>query len=198
MTYVIAMWAVGALFLVLACVPQRSVYWSLQAWKYRNPKAAEPSDAAYAMQRFGAVVAALFLFGLGAFLWYEEQASTTDSDEVRTAVMKAVHILETEPTTATGGELMEPDHHMDVDAALDEATEAQAPAFGPSSWGLQAEPAGRSDADDGELFTVTNEDDQYPYCLKVVENPVADDDSEGLVLHETTLDVTVRKGSCEG
>lgn len=205
MKFTIIFWAMGAAFLLMACANPRTLFWNFRSWKYRNPEAAEPSDAAYAMQRVHAVVIALFLFGLGGFIWYEEEASTTDAGEVRTAVMKAVHILETESVTATSGELLEPDHHLEVDAALDEAMKAQAPAFGPAPWGLQAEPTGPTE-DGVERFTVTNSHEQYPYCLKVVENGYvagdsgdgSEDDSEGLVMQETTLDVTVRKGACAG
>ncbi|MFC6061529.1 hypothetical protein [Streptomyces ochraceiscleroticus] len=208
MKYTFIMWAMGAVFLLVACVNPRSLFWAFQSWRYRNPKAGEPSDAAYTLQRVQATVAALFLFGLGGFLWYQEEASTTDADEVRTAVMKAVHILETESVTATNGDLMEPNHRLEVDAALDQAMKSQSPALGPSPWGLQAESAGRTE-DGGEDFTVTNEDQQYPYCIKVVENGYVANDSGhgsggdsgdasgGLVMHETTLDVSVHKGSCE-
>ncbi|POX37384.1 hypothetical protein C3486_28650 [Streptomyces sp. Ru73] len=198
MKFVIVLWAMGAVFLLLACIDPRRLFWNFEAWKYRNPKAAEPSDAAYAFRQVHAVVAALFLFGVGGFIWYEKEASTTDSGEVRTAVMKAVDILEKESVLATTGPV-EPDYRIQVDAALDEAMKAQAPAVGPAPWGLDAESAGRTE-DGGERFTVTNTHGQYPYCLKVVENgyvPGGSDDSGKLMMRDTTYDVTVRKGSCE-
>jgi hypothetical protein len=54
--------AFGAL---MAAVP-KGIWWATEAWKFRNPTANEPSDAAYAMTRLGGVALIIGAVVLGA------------------------------------------------------------------------------------------------------------------------------------
>lgn len=54
------------LFLLLR---PRKIWWALESWKYKNPEANEPSDAAYGMQALGGlgVIAAAIIFAVLAW-----------------------------------------------------------------------------------------------------------------------------------
>lgn len=54
--------AVGA---VMAAAP-KGIWWATEAWKFRNPEANEPSDASYAMTRFGGVALIIGALVFGA------------------------------------------------------------------------------------------------------------------------------------
>ncbi|SER55783.1 hypothetical protein SAMN04488583_5669 [Mycobacterium sp. 88mf] len=49
---------------VMAASPRR-IWWATQSWKFRNPEANEPSDAAYGMTRAGGVFVILLALFLG-------------------------------------------------------------------------------------------------------------------------------------
>ncbi|MGA5131734.1 hypothetical protein ACPCTO_18195 [Streptomyces olivoreticuli] len=46
-------WVLAAALFLVACVGPQAIYWGSRAWQYRDPKANEPSAAAYAVQRGG-------------------------------------------------------------------------------------------------------------------------------------------------
>jgi hypothetical protein len=39
-----------------AAISPKSMWWTLSAWRYRDPEANEPSDAAYLMSRISGIV----------------------------------------------------------------------------------------------------------------------------------------------
>lgn len=196
--YTVALWALSAVTLLLACADPKRIYWSLQAWRYRRPEANEPSGAGYEVQRGRYVIAALLLFGVGGFFWYWEEVNTTDAGEARDAVQRTRHILETEPWPSTprpsGGIELEPDYTERLDAALKKANEADAPGIGPQYGGVTADSAGKSKGG-GESFEITNEDSKFPQCLTLRELGYVPESGS---TDETTYSVHVHNGACSG
>lgn len=58
-------WILGlfVLFLLPSVISPRWVWQHTAAWSFRNPEANEPSDAGYATQRAGAVIAVVLIVG---------------------------------------------------------------------------------------------------------------------------------------
>ncbi|MDV3126905.1 hypothetical protein M1247_18430 [Mycobacterium sp. 21AC1] len=54
------------LFLLLR---PRQIWWTFQSWKYKNPEANEPSDAAYGMSALGGLGVIVLAIFLAAMLW---------------------------------------------------------------------------------------------------------------------------------
>jgi hypothetical protein len=78
MTMIIAL---TLLMILLTAIGPRRLYWGTEAWSHRDPHAVEPSDTAYAVQRFlfGAIAAAgVFAIATTAF-----NAATSETDEQR-------------------------------------------------------------------------------------------------------------------
>ncbi|GAA4586938.1 hypothetical protein GCM10023194_34480 [Planotetraspora phitsanulokensis] len=66
----------GVAMLLAALIDPKKNWWSFTAWRYRNPDAVEPSDAAYSAARMSWVASALVVFaltgGLAAFVHHQE------------------------------------------------------------------------------------------------------------------------------
>ncbi|MGP4026495.1 hypothetical protein [Actinomadura sp. 3N407] len=95
--------AFGALLLVLGCMNQRTLYWKLTAWQYRNPEANEPSDAALALNRFGLIVSAVMMFaGAGIVNGAAGNPSGYSTSQVRSVASAAASKVESGTDSGIG------------------------------------------------------------------------------------------------
>jgi len=67
-------------------VNPRSLYWTLHAWKYRNPEANEPSDVSYGLTRVSSLVGVVILGVAGVFFFglsgEQAQAQQCETDQL--------------------------------------------------------------------------------------------------------------------
>ncbi len=75
---------------VMAASPRR-IWWATQSWKFRNPEANEPSDAAYGMTRAGGVFVILLALFLGASIIHSDfqRKDRREAEEQRQAAEAA-------------------------------------------------------------------------------------------------------------
>lgn len=75
---------------VMAASPRR-IWWATQSWKFSNPEANEPSDAAYGMTRAGGVFVILLALFVGASVIHSDfqRKNRREAKEQRQAAEKA-------------------------------------------------------------------------------------------------------------
>ncbi|MFV8165962.1 DUF6199 family natural product biosynthesis protein [Mycobacterium sp. 134] len=75
---------------VMAASPRR-IWWATQSWKFSNPEANEPSDAAYGMTRAGGVFVILLALFLGASILHSDfqRKDRREAEEQRQAAERA-------------------------------------------------------------------------------------------------------------
>ncbi|TDC60809.1 hypothetical protein E1200_29835 [Actinomadura sp. GC306] len=95
MTALIVMcFLLAAVFFALGCMDQRKLYWKLTSWQYRRPEANEPSDAAYALNRFGMFLGAVMMLVLAAVVNAADASSTYSTAQVRSVASSAASELD--------------------------------------------------------------------------------------------------------
>jgi len=76
---------IGVVMLLVALINPKERWRSSTAWRFRNPDAVEPSDAAYTANRMGWVVSALVVFaltgGLVAFVHHQAAEQRKEAQE---------------------------------------------------------------------------------------------------------------------
>jgi hypothetical protein len=85
-------------FFVLGCMGQRKLFWNTQAWRYRNPEAHEPSDAALGSSRAWRFVGAAVMLAAAGLVKTADNARTYSTEQVRSVAEAAASRLE-EPST---------------------------------------------------------------------------------------------------
>ncbi|MGW2702669.1 hypothetical protein [Streptomyces sp. NPDC001340] len=122
----------AAVVTALGLANQRKLYWRFAAWRFRNPEANEPSDAAFAWQRGLLFVGAAVLVFQGCSAMSDADKNSWDAAELRQAVTHAASALEDDPQVnapsedysqlikdevAGAGEDMGPSYAVDVEAS---------------------------------------------------------------------------------
>ncbi|MFE3189539.1 DUF6199 family natural product biosynthesis protein [Nocardia sp. NPDC059240] len=88
--------ALGGVSIVLSLAINPAASWhATQAWKYRNPEAAEPSDAAYLGQRLGGIVAGIVLIMVGFAVNTATSGNALGRSNSRPAAEKVIQLLGT-------------------------------------------------------------------------------------------------------
>ncbi|WP_345438668.1 hypothetical protein [Actinoallomurus vinaceus] len=85
--------------LLVALIDPRKRWWSFTAWRYRDPDAVEPSDAAYSAERMGWVVGALAIFALTGGLVAFVHHQSADQHRADQAAQASASV----PAQASGG-----------------------------------------------------------------------------------------------
>lgn len=141
--------AFGALLLVLGCMNQRTLYWKLTAWQYRNPEANEPSDAALALNRFGLIVSAVLMFaGAGIVNAGAGTPSGYSTSQVRSVASAAASKVESGTDSGIGSSV---GTSSDIYDAVKEEGDGN----------VEIRSAGSGE------YELTNSDGENPVCLTV-------------------------------
>ncbi|MET9620799.1 MULTISPECIES: hypothetical protein [unclassified Streptomyces] len=189
MVGVIALFFVlAAVFVVLGCVDQRRLYWRLSAWRYRDPAANEPSDAANRVGRFAALLlAGVWVFAGCRAMDFADGDSWT-REEMRTVVVAAAETIEADahPSGATDSMLTE---------ALRDASEGEGPYYR-----LDVSTADAREGE-GDRFQVSTTDGEFPFCLAFTKKEsggfaVPGADGSTTVVPEYDLTSSVDEGTC--
>ncbi|MEU7167924.1 hypothetical protein AB0A70_25315 [Streptomyces morookaense] len=181
--YAIGCWGLAAVFILLAWVNPRVIYWGARAWRYRNPEANEPSPAAYTTQRIGSCLSAAVLTVMGFVLMHWEDQSTYNAGDVKNSADQVAEQVGRE--TASRSSILQPDYYLAVDTAMRKVT-------GNELGDLQFRSAGRT-ASGGEQFTISSTKTGNPYCLIVeAAAPV----QGRLGVEDVKLSAQAHKGEC--
>ncbi|GAA2058829.1 MULTISPECIES: hypothetical protein [Streptomyces] len=177
----------AVLFALLAWIGPRRIYWAFGAWAHRDPRANEPSDAAYAVRRFGyfAMSAASVAAAIGIAQW--QGLFTPEVVRVRVAVEEAAErmadafVTGAESTDAKAGRF-----NSQVRSALLRAS--------PPNLELVATHVS------GERYTVTTKAGKHPFCLLVRTTPqylhLPGPESGTITTSYPKLSASVREGAC--
>ncbi|MEU2430516.1 hypothetical protein ABZ611_13590 [Streptomyces sp. NPDC007861] len=180
---IITFFVLTAFFVVLGCVDQRRLYWRFTAWRYRNPEANEPSDAAYNRGRILAfVIAGAMLFSACGAMNFADDSSWS-SGELGDVVEAAAESIEAETHSTSGGA-------STVEEALRDAAEGEGPYYK-----LHVETAG------SDRYLVSTDTGEYPFCLSMTSSEsggfaVPGADGSTTVVPEYALAVSVDEGRC--
>jgi hypothetical protein len=186
---IVVVFLLAVAFAVMGCLDQRKLWYATQEWRFQNPAANEPSDAALAVGRVSCFVAAavLAVFGfVGINLDAEarELNAGPDEDEVRAIVAEA-----TEDLDGSSSE----DYGDDGDGRFEqEARQAvRLAADGSTEYHMSVRHTG------GERYTVTGDGGDHPFCIAVDSAPAAEQPYQNLDINVLILSARCPRARAE-
>lgn len=119
---VVFCWVMAAIMAILTAVNPSRLWWKTSAWRYSNPEANEPSDAAYSFGRVAMGFGALLMAGVGCWLGSAEDPNGLGSGDVYKAATQAAHDLEAQRFTWEGPTDWEVEQALTKDHATSDLT----------------------------------------------------------------------------
>ena len=173
---IILFFVLAAAMFVLGCMDQRTLYWKISAWQYKNPEANEPSDAAFGLNRFGLFAGAATMVVMSVILMGVDNSNTYSTSQVMAVAQTAASELDQGGKSGIGSSFGTSSKVYD---AVNEEGDGN----------VEIRSAG------GSRYELTNRDGENPVCLTVeVENDLNLGGDDGPWNHSVTT--SVDEGPC--
>ncbi|MEU5595981.1 hypothetical protein [Streptomyces sp. NPDC020298] len=185
----------AAALAALGLADQRKLYWRFAAWRFRNPEANEPSDAAFAWQRGVLFVAAAVIVFQGCSAMDSANKASWSEEELRQAVARAASSLEDEPQVSAPAE----DYSGMIEDAVVDAGKGSGPGYAVSV--EASDPDAQSRAGN---YVVTADGADAAFCMSISRSLSEDGgfsvpgvgDQSGSHVPAYDLKVRVSEGRC--
>ena len=140
---------------VLGCMDQRSLYWKMSAWQFRDPQANEPSDAALGVRRASLFISAVVLLVTAGVIKSADSTQDYSTSQVSSVAYAAGFSLDRNTTSGIGSSF---DASSKVYDAVNEEGNGK----------VQIKSSG------GDKYELTNRKGENPVCLTVtVDNDLS-------------------------
>ncbi|WP_228001181.1 hypothetical protein [Nocardia australiensis] len=186
---VVVLGLLAAVLVVAACGDQRRRWWKRHAWRYRDPQACEPSDAALVAWRVAKLVAAAVLVA-GTFVVNGpvRSAFAYDQRDVwAVAVQAAARLNGRTQDNITEVALTQRARRVVADAAGDRAR------FKEGTGTFMEDRPKYSLKYSVNTFEITNADGDHPVCLTVFADRLPESTAE---VAKITTETTMTEGRC--
>ncbi|MGW7406903.1 hypothetical protein ACWGI9_24815 [Streptomyces sp. NPDC054833] len=185
----------AAVLVVLGLADQRKLYWRFAAWRFRNPEANEPSDAAFAWQRGVLFVGAAVMVFQGCSAMDDADKSSWSGEELRQAVTQAASSIEDEPQVSSPSE----DYSTLIEDAVTDAGKGLGPSYAVSVEATDSDPESKA----GD-YVVTADGADAAFCMSITRSLSDDggfsvpgvDDQSGTYVPAYDLKASVSEGRC--